>query len=389
MHGRLSALFLLAAGSGAAAACPPAPSAAQLQSVDAVEDAAPYLLMRWLKCGPADAAALWPAWRDALHREEAEERADNPAYHEPDQAPLLLLTALSMDPDALAASIAESTAQAQSEQDDADESNAADEAVPGLRVLSAWPVPVATMKRHFEDGLEPAAALLRQDYPSPAIAATVELARVSQMIRNGRIPDARALLARTREAVPADDPEQIFHEMSQLLAEVLTEPEQRSLAESGPGLVLDRSTRTRHVLKCGFAGLEHLFGKDRLRAQVLRTADADAAIADQIEEHWRNGVLGRKTDDDANDVALLAELLRKRYGTAELRQAWDDAIALIRNDEQVAGTRLFGHFLALPSDVIEDAADAPDGTRQRKLGTQELAELVRGTPLYRATYGGG
>lgn len=383
-------LFLLAAGSDEVTACPPAPSAAQLQSADGVEDGAYYLLMRWLKCGPADAAALWPAWRDALRRQEAEERTEILTHDASDQAPYLLLLALSLDPDALAKSMAESTAEAEAEQAGTDEPDlAGDEGVPGQRALSAWPVPVATMKRHFEQGLEPAAALLRQDSASPAIAATVELVRVRQMIRNGRIHDARALLARVQAAPPADDPEKVFGETSNLLTEVLAEPEQRSLVAGGPGLVLDRSTSRQRKFRCGFDGFAHLFGKDRLRAQVLRAADPDAAIADQLEEHWRDGVFGRPRSDGMESVALLAELLRKRYGAAELRQGWDDAVAMIRNDEQVAGTQLLGHFLILPSDVIEDDATAPGGTRQRKLSIEELAGLVRASPLYRATYGGG
>lgn len=391
MRSVFAALFLFAAA-GAAMACPPAPSAAQLQSVNAAEDGAPYLLMRWLKCGPADAAVLWPTWRDALRRQQAEERADDTAYHEPDQASYLLLMALSMNPEALAKSVAESTAEAKAEQADADEPDAAEEeneTVPGLRALSAWPVPVATMKRHFEQGLEPAAALLLQESASPAIAATLELARVSQRIRAGDIDAARALLARVQATPPADDPGNLFGEMSDTLTEVLAEPEQRSLAVSGPGLVLDRSTVQPRKFMCGFAVLAELFGKDDLRAQVLRAADLDAAIADQLEEHWRSSVMVRPGSDGMRNVALLAELLRKRYGAAELRLGWDDAVATIRNDEQVAGTQLLGHFLVLPSDVIEDDASAPGGTRQRKLSTEELAELVRASPLYRATYGGG
>lgn len=391
MRSVFAALFLFAAA-GAAMACPPAPSAAQLQSVDAAEDGAPYLLMRWLKCGPADAAALWPAWRDALRRQQAEEHADDPDYREPDQASYLLLMALSMSPDALAKSMAESTAEATAEQADADEPDATEEeneTVPGERALSAWQVPVATMKRHFEQGLEPAAALLLQESTSPAIAATLELARVRQLIRAGDIDAARASFARVQATPPADDPGNMFGELSDTLTEVLAEPEQRSLAASGPGLVLDRSTARPRKFMCGFIGLAKLFGKDDLRAQVLRAADPDAAIADQLEEHWRSSVLVGPGSDGMRDVALLAELLRKRYGAAELRQGWGDAVAMIRNDEQVAGTQLLGYFLVLPSDVIEDDAAAPGGTRQRKLTTEELAELVRASPLYRATYGGG
>lgn len=390
MRSVLAALLLFAVG--AAMACPPAPSAAQLQLADPVVDGAPYLLMRWLKCGPADAAALWPAWRDALRRRQAEERADDPAYQEPDQASYLLLMALSLSPEALAKSMAESTAEAKAEQADADEPDAADEeneTVPGLRALSAWPVPVATMKRHYEQGLEPAAALLLQESASPAIAATLELARVSQRIRAGDIDAARALFARMQATPPAEDPGNLFGGMSDTLTEVLAEPEQRSLVASGPGLVLDRSTVRPRKFMCGFAGLAELFGKDDLRAQVLRAADLDAAIADQLEEHWRSSVMVRPGGDGMRNVALLAELLRKRYGAAELRQGWDDAIATIRNDEQVAGTQLLGHFLVLPSDVIEDDKTTPGGTHKRKLSTDELAELVRASPLYRATYGGG
>ena len=43
----------------------------------------------------------------------------------------------------------------------------------------------------------------------------------------------------------------------------------------------------------------------------------------------------------------------------------------------------------MPSAVIEDDATAPGGTHQSELSVGELAGLVRASPLYRATYGGG
>lgn len=55
----------------------------------------------------------------------------------------------------------------------------------------------------------------------------------------------------------------------------------------------------------------------------------------------------------------------------------------MRNDDHVAGMNLFGHFVALPSTVREDDATAPGGVRERRLEERELAEIVRGTLLYR------
>ncbi|HWU53674.1 MAG TPA: hypothetical protein VN153_12770 [Tahibacter sp.] len=380
MRSVFAALFLFAAAD-VATACPPALSSAQLQAIESTEDASTYVLLRWLKCGPADAAVLWPTLRDAVRRKQAEEEAidagpnadaeaDVVVEAEPDPAALMLLFALSMNPDALVRSL--------------DDGHSGDE--PVLDALMRWPVPAETMKRHFEQGIAPALALLRQEPMTPALEWQAEFVRVAQEVRQGRITEARAHVARLVAAPPPAGVEDSVGDWTKEMVELLAEPAQRSTAAGAPGWVLDRSTATGSRRRCGTAEVMHELGPAYLRGIVLRAAEPDAAIADQLEKSWRTNLRG---DIRKADLALLAELLRKRYGAAELRQGWDDAVAMIRNDEQVAGTQLLGHFLVLPSDVIEDDKSAPGGTRQRKLSTAELAELVRASPLYRATYGGG
>lgn len=387
MRSVFAALFLFAAA-GAAMACPPVLSSAQLQAMESTEDASTYVLLRWLKCGPADAVVLWPTLRDAVRRKQVEDEVidaepdsdvdagdgaemDDVVEAEPDPAAMMLLFPLSMNPDALVRSLDE---------------RGHVEREPALDALMRWAVPAETMKLHFEQGIAPALAMLRQEPMTPALEWQIEFVLVAQEVRQGRIAEARAHLARFM-AVPLpagvnggrDD-------WRDDMAELLAEPAQHSAAAGAPGWVLDRSTAKGFRRRCGTAEVMHELGPAYLRKIVLRTAEPDAAIADQLEKSWRANVEG---DSRKTDTAFLAELLRKRYGAAELRQGWDDAVATIRNDEQVAGTQLLGHFLVLPSDVIEDDAAAPGGTHQRKLSTEELAELVRASPLYRATYGGG
>jgi len=379
MRSVFAALFLLVAGD-VAMACPPALSSAQLQAMESTEDASTYVLLRWLKCGPTDAAVLWPALRDVVRQRQIEEEAidagptvdaETDVEAEPDPAALMLLFSLSMNPDALVRSVG-------------DDDHA--EGEPALDALMRWPVPAETMKRHFEQGIAPALALLRQEPMTPALEWQIEFVLVAQEVRQGRIAEARAHVARLVASPLPAGVEDSVGDWTKEMVELLAEPAQRSTAAGAPGWVLDRSTATRSRFRCGTADVMRELGPAYLREIVLRAAEPDAAIADQLEKTWRANVHGsiRKTD-----VALLAELLRKRYGAAELRQGWDDAVAMIRNDEQVAGTQLLGYFLVLPSDVIEDDAAAPGGTHQRKLSTEELAELVRASPLYRATYGGG
>lgn len=360
----------------AAAACPPPLTDPQLRAYAEEGEVSGYVLLRWLKCGwPAAVPVLQPVAR--LTREKASADADPEDARD-------LLESDDLFEDFSMMAVANPTAVARMFAEESDEPDEDDPAA--LADLMRLPVDSARMGKHFEQGIAPAIAWLREHYALPSdVDGRFELALIAQRVRRGDIDGARTHLAAAgpRYAVP-DAAMETDSDSAELWAEmraVLAEPVAQSSAASGPGIRIDRSTpkEVSRVRKCGTAALmDSLFGLDHLREYVLRAAPVDIAIGELLGQ-WREPVGaggGRHFD-------LLVELLRKRYGPTELEQGLGDAVATLRNDDRVVGMNLFGQFVALPSSVLEDDAAAPEGVRERRLANHELAEIVRGTALYR------
>jgi hypothetical protein len=378
MSARLLAFFLLSSASCiAAATCPPPLTNAQLRAYAEEGEVSGYVVLRWLKCGwPATVPVLEPVAR--LTREKAREEADP---EDPDS--LLesdeLLEGLSMMAMANPDGVVKLFAEGDEEPDEDD--------VPAFAELLRLQVPPAQIASHFEQGVLPAIAWLREHYAVPSgMDGGFELARIAAKVRRGDIDGARAHLADAEPRYSVPDAVAGTHadltESWQEMRVALAEPVAQSLAASGPGIRIDRSTPKQavHPRKCGTGALmAQTFGLDYLRGHVLRAAPIDIAIGELLSQ-WREPISG----GGGEHFDLLVELLRKRYGRAELQQGFGDAIAMLRNDENVVGMNLFGHFIVLPGSVLEDDAAAPDGVRERRLENHELAEIVRGTQLFRA-----
>ncbi|TDR41265.1 hypothetical protein DFR29_111179 [Tahibacter aquaticus] len=371
------ALLLAMAGlfvAPAVQACPPLLSRQALQQLDPQEELGQYVMLRWLTCGAETTLPALPVLRAGL-RLQALQRdgdGDEPAAAPDDEFAEMVVASLSVNPHAVIAGFFE-------EREDIDEDTPA-----YLRSLMAWQVSAQQKLRHFEQGVAPVIAFLRQQPLSPSIEQQLELILIAQEIRQGKIEQARTHLARVASAaaLPQADTESA-ERLAQMKA-VLAPVREHSLAADTQRWVIDKSTGRRLRMRCGTgAWMEAMYGLDYLRAEVLRRADADAdaAIAELLQDDWREQIGGH-----GSRSGFLAELLRKRHPPAALKLAWDDALASIRNDDDKAGLSLFGNYLALPSAVLEGDVTAAGGARERPLTVDELAELVRQSALYRETY---
>lgn len=382
------ALLLAMAGLFAAPAlqaCPPPLSRQELQQLDAQEDLSRYILLRWLVCGPETALPALPLLRDALRDQARQDDGGNDSAEAPDgkaepvdEFVQAVLFALSINPQVLASD------------DFLDRKDAAEGAAGHLAALLAWPAGTQQMTRHFEQGLAPAIAFLRQEPLSPAIEQQLELILVAQEIRQGRIEQARKHFARVSAdaaTAPQGDPDAAADAAERLkqMAAVLAPVHTPSLAAATQRWVVDNSTGYPLRRRCGTgAWFAAIFSLDYLRDAILRRADPDAAIAEVLQGDWRSQIGG-----DGGRTGFLVELLRKRYPPAALKLAWDDALASIHSEDDTAGLNLFGHYLALPSAVLEGDATLPGSARERAPSVAELAEMVRRSALYRETYDAG
>jgi hypothetical protein len=382
-------LSLLSSPSLAVAASCPAPlPQSTLRELDPEEALNSYVLLRWLACGPEAALPLLPLLRERLRELEREEAADDAAAAEytgrdpqADAAGAFerqVILALSMNPAALVESVTD-------EEDFADASDP--DATPFEREGRKY-LPLLRdqrqILRHYEQGVQAGIAFLRRDTLSPPQEQLLELALVGQEIRQGRIETARQHLARIVAASPATpttnkEDAELLQVRVELLTDALAPVQLISPAPDTQSWVIDKSTGfLRRRGACGWGGMmQALFGRDALRAEVLRRADPDAAIAEALREEWTSLIEGR------SGGTLLPQLLRKRYSAAELRTGLDDAVASIHSSGANAGLMLFGQALPLPYAVLEDDAKASDGTSQRPLSPAELADLVRASDLYR------
>lgn len=370
------------------AACPAPLPDAELRRLDSDDELIQYATLRWLLCGPESALPALPVLRDvyralAIEAAEAEPDAAQTAAQapEPDAAfTRLVIVGLSMNPQKLVDGLIES-------RDDADDQDTGAQ----QKLAGYWRLRMdrQQMLRNYEQGVHPAIDFLRALPLSPAEDQLLELALVGQEIRQGRIEDARAHLARVTAAAPkaAADDEQMparteidgmLRDRLQALTEALAPLQQISPVPDSQGWVLDKSSGRFLRGRCGFSALfEAMFGAGELRAEVLRRADPNAAIAELLHKEWRGLV------DGGRSSGLLLELLRKRHSSTQLQTALDDAVASVRNENGTAGLLLLGQALPLPSTVIEGDATVPNGTKERPLEMPELVALVQATDLYR------
>ena len=389
----LAGLALAAATQAATAACPAPLPEAQLRRLDTDDELTQYVTLRWLLCGPESALPILPVLRDAYRAQAIEEaEADPDTAQTAAQMPgrdeaftQLVIAGVSMNPQQLVDGLIESRADFDAEPAQAQQ-----------QLAGYWRLRVdrAQMLRNYEQGLRPAIEFLRRAPLSPAEDHLLELALVGQEIRQGRIEDARAHLARITATAPkpaADDEEAgarreidgMLRDRLQALTEALAPVQAISPAPESRGWVLDKSTGRFLRGRCGFSAMfEAMFGAGELRAEVLRRADPAAAIAELLHREWRGLIDGDRSS------ALLLEFLRKRHSTdEELQTALDDAAASVHNENGTAGLLLFGQMLPLPSAVIEGNATVPDGTKERPLETAELVALVQASDLYRELRG--
>lgn len=373
----LATAALLCAASIAAAACPRPLTDAQLRTHAENGEIAGYVMRRWFTCGwPAVAPALGSAAEITREKALADAGPDDPdAVLEYDELLEALSLAVVMTP--------RGVIELAAENDD----EPAEDDLPALAELLRMSVSPEQAAKNFEQGLAPAIAWMRKHYVLPeTLDRRFELALIAQNIRSGDIGGARARFA-LAVARPVSSGTPIHgiadaDEHWKTMQTILAEPVALSTVATGPGIRLDRSTSKQAPARemCGTGALmERTFGLEYLRGYVLRAAPIDVAI-DELLGQWREPV----NAGGGEHLDLLVELLKKRYSKAELDQGFGDAIALLRNDDQVAGMNLFGRFIALPGSVLEDDATAPDGVRERRLENRELAEIVQRTALYRA-----
>lgn len=380
----LIALALVSWNASAQSHCPDQLTGAQLEQLRTDDDEllGTYALMRWFKCGWPEALPAMKVWRAAAAQtalEDAAEEGDAPA--ESNEFVDDLRTMLWMNPTAFDKQLAD---------DFSDEPNE-DDPVP-VAALMQLRVPPALMLRHLDLGRSAAAAFLREDLSLPAATELiVELSVVAQEIRFGKIDEARAHFDRVErnwmaraaqqadEAYATPDSDAEATERLESMRAVLAPVGPMSGATTATRWIVNRSTGRRSFCGTG-AMMEKLFSTTYLRDAVLRAADADSAIAEALPGDWRAQVGGGGVR-----TGLLVELLRKRYGKAELKQGWDDALAGLRTDGASTGIVLFGHYLALPDAVVEGDANSPE-TTQRPFRPDELVELVKATALYRASH---
>ncbi len=358
----------------ASAACPRPFSEAQLRTfAQSGQDVTGYVMLRWFKCGwDATVPVIAPAAQ--ITREAADAKADPDDQSDPLEGDELVemfsMTVVANPKDAPRV-----FAMGEEEPNEDD--------LPALAELMRLSVSSAEIVHNMENGVTPAIAWLRQNYLLPAeLDLRLELALIAQKVRSGDLAAARAQLAaaepRAAQALVLEsDGGADWASMQAILAE----PVAQSAAATGPGIMIDRATPKQRFSRaqCGYIGKYGQLDFTYLRAYVLRAAPIDVAIGELLGQ-WREPVGA----DGGEHLGLLVELLKKRYGRRELEQVLSDGIATLRNDDLVAGMNLFGHFVVLPSTVREDDATAPDGVRERRLEEHELAEIVRGTALYRA-----
>jgi len=358
----------------AAAACPRPFSEAQLHTfAQSGQEVAGYVMLRWFKCGwDATVPVIAPAAQ--ITREAADAKADPDDQSNPLQGDELV-EMLSMTVFANPNDAPRVFAMGEDEPDEDDP--------PALAELMRLRVSSAEIVHNMENGVTPAIAWLRHNYLLPAeLDLRLELALIAHKVRSGDLASARAQLAlaapRAAQALVLESDG--IPEWASMQA-VLAEPVVQSATATGPGIMIDRATEKRSYreTQCGFIGKYERLDFTDLRAYVLRAAPIDLAIGELLGQ-WREPVGA----DGGEHLGLLVELLKKRYAQHELEQAFSDAIATLRNDDQVAGMNLFSHFVVLPSSVREDDATAPGGVRERRLEEYELADIVRGTALYRA-----
>lgn len=362
------------------AACPaPLPDSA-LRTLDPGEELSSYLMLRWLACGPKSVLTMLPILRESVHRQvqkDAEEDAAPLGPPDGDGAFVrLVIVALSMNPE----EVADGFAKAKDHVEPADAHSTPEQRA--LIEFFALGIDKTQIRRHFEQGVGLGVEFLRQQALTPAQEQLLQLVEVKQAARQGRYDTAREQLARIAAAVPPDiapdrDDRELLQGYLESLNEALAPVQAVSLAADAQSWVLDKTTGVPRRRTCGFAaGMEATFGASHLRADILRRADIDAAIAELLREQWHALIEGHHAE------ALLLELLLKRYTAAELRTGLDDAVASIRSHGGRAQLVLFGQALALPGSVEEGDASVADGTRTRELGVAELADLVRAGDLY-------
>lgn len=383
------ALALVSWIASAQSPCPGPLSASQLQKLrdDDSDMLRQYALMRWFKCGWPTAVPAMKAWRSV-----AEDAAREDAALNGDALPTStefvddLRMMVWMNPEAFDQHLSDEFT---------DEPNE-DDPMP-LVALMQLRVDPAQMLRHIERGRAAATAFLREDLSLPAATDMVlELSVVAQQIRAGRIEEARAHFNRVERHWMARDPQssaavfaasdrdeeavERLNSMRAVLAPVA--PVGPVSGATAPGRWIVNRSKTARWNFCGSDSMmENLFDTTYLRDAVLRAADADAAIAEVLPADWHAQVEG-----GGMRTGLLMELLRKRYGKAELRQGWADALASLRADGARAGIVLFGHDLALPDMVVEDDAATPAVARVRPFRSDEFIELVKATAIYRSSH---
>ncbi len=380
------ALALVSWTASAQSPCPDPLSASQLQQLrdDDSYTLRTYALTRWFKCGWPAALPAMKVWRTA-----AEEAAREDAAEYKDALPTStefvedLRMMVWMSPEAFDMHLSEEFTEEPNEDDPAQ-----------LAALMRLRVDPAQMLRHIEQGRTAVIALLREDLALPAATDLVlELSVVAQLIRAGKIDEARAYFDRIERQSTARDVQ--LADVADATRDSDAEAVERldsMRAVLGPvGPVSGATTATRWIIYrsqaarrnfCGTgAMMERLFDTTYLRDIVLRAADADAAIAEALTVDWRAQVNGAGARS-----GLLLDLLRKRYGKAGLEQGWADALAGLRTDGASIGVVLFGHYLAMPDAVVESDASSPGATHERPLRLDELINLVKATALYRASH---
>jgi hypothetical protein len=362
----VSGLLLSALFAADVQACPPLPSTARLQALAEQDELDGYTLLRVLKCGWREAEPAVRAWRESVRAAPGEEEDTEESLIEP------FIAATRVNPAFIRKLL--------------DEPLDEDDAPAEVMALARMPQGQAAQLRHFEQSLAPAIAWLRKEAPlTPAQELQLELSLAAQEIRRGQLDQARAHVEKAAadwEALETKDEasDSARTEASEALEEfraVLALPAAQSLATTSEPWTLDRSSWLR---RCGFsAAMAEVFGTAYLRELVLRHSDPDLAISELLAADWRDQIHG-----SPEHAEFLATLLRKRYSAQELRQGWDDALASLRNEDAVTGLSLFGHFLPLPSAVRERADNPGDLPTERRLRDEELVEMVRNTPLYKA-----
>jgi hypothetical protein len=344
-------------------ACPPLPASTAIEELkeSGSEDLSEYAFARLLKCGWQDAKPMFGAALD-IARDEADAGGSS------------MIVLLVMNPRGMVSAFAEDTYEHQ----------------PLLAPLAIGSSETEAAVHRFEDAVPGMVALVREKLRLDQDAESMlELALASHEVRIGKVDDARRRLDRLQptlspsgsEADSSDDTRNVIAQMRVAMDDTTS-----SDADSPQtAWIVDRTTPTgQRKFHCGGVGLSMLMDSANIKSQAqMARKETDAAIGTLLQARWRQLASGK-----SESIPDIMHLLNQRYSKSEMQQAWADAEASIRIEENFAGLTLFGQFLPLPTAVRKDdtTSSKPNAYKERPLTQDEALALVRGTDLREAIF---